>query len=221
MVPDQHYPPSVVSVPIVRYGIEMPPKLVSDEALTERISEVFRTEGYEGASISQLQRVSGLGRSSLYHRFPNGKEDMAVSILEATTSHFVTVIFADDQTSSASATSSRSVEQRLNQIGRRLTDFYRGGSLSCLLETLTLGTPTKRIADLCNQAMHTWIGAFAALSIESGHKPQAANERAIDAVAAIEGALVVARSTGSSDVFERTMRSLPERLLLPREQTTH
>lgn len=197
----------------------MPPKLVSDEALTERISEVFRTEGYEGASISQLQRVSGLGRSSLYHRFPNGKEDMAASVLEATTSHFVNVVFANEQPALTSQDKQNSPEKRLAQISHRLTEFYRAGSLACLLETLTLGTPTKQVAQLCKQAMNTWIGAFAALAVESGHDTQSAEVRSVDAVAAIEGALVVARATGSSDVFERTMQSLPQRLIYRENQS--
>ena len=45
------------------------------------LAEVFREHGYEGASLSLISKATGLGKGSLYHFFPGGKEEMAVAVL--------------------------------------------------------------------------------------------------------------------------------------------
>ena len=57
------------------------PALAKEEVVA-RLMKVFRREGYEGASLSRLSEATGLGRSSLYHHFPRGKEDMAAAVLD-------------------------------------------------------------------------------------------------------------------------------------------
>ncbi len=184
----------------------MPPKIISDDQLADRLLEVFRNKGFEGTSVSDLHEATGLGRSSLYHRFPNGKEDMAAAALETTIEHFSTVVFADRN-------QEWPAPKRLTSIIRALRVFYDEGRLPCLLETLSIGTPPEKIATLTRQAVKAWIETFKVLSIEGGVPPKKAEERATDAVAAIEGALVIARTTGSTDAFDRAMKALPNQLL--------
>ncbi|MGL5792847.1 MAG: TetR/AcrR family transcriptional regulator [Waterburya sp.] len=49
------------------------PKVDKDKAITA-IAELFREHGYHGTSYSQIIKTSGLGKGSLYHYFPGGKE---------------------------------------------------------------------------------------------------------------------------------------------------
>ena len=50
--------------------------------ITQTLFEVFRREGFDGASMSSIARATGLGRSSLYHYFPGGKHEMALTVLD-------------------------------------------------------------------------------------------------------------------------------------------
>jgi len=50
---------------------------ITDAQLTDALTDVFRTYGYEGATLSRISEATGLQRASLYHRFPGGKEAMA------------------------------------------------------------------------------------------------------------------------------------------------
>ncbi len=184
----------------------MPPKIISDDQLADRLLDVFRSKGFEGSSLSDLHDATGLGRSSLYHRFPNGKEDMAAAALERTIYHFSTVVFADRN-------QEWPAPRRLKSIIQALRVFYDEGRMPCLLETLSVGTPPEQIATLTQQAVKAWIETFKVLAIESGVPPKKAEERATDAVGAIEGALVIARTTGSTGAFDRAMKVLPNRLL--------
>src|ERR1700759_5744096 len=52
------------------------------EEILNRLFVVLRDHGYAGASLADLSRATGLGKSSLYHHFPRGKEQMAEAVLE-------------------------------------------------------------------------------------------------------------------------------------------
>ncbi len=172
----------------------------------DRLIEVFRQEGFEGASLARLQDASGLKRSSLYHRFPAGKNDMACAVVAEVTNRFGTTILA-------AASTDEPLEDRINEIGRNLVSFYDDGHLPCLLDTMSIGQPAGDLADLLEQAMTTWISVLAGLSRDAGHSRSDAQVRATDAVASIQGALVVARTTNNHNAFERAIALLPERLL--------
>jgi AcrR family transcriptional regulator len=45
------------------------------------IGEVFRTYGFAGASLARISEGTKLGKGSIYHFFPGGKEEMAEAVL--------------------------------------------------------------------------------------------------------------------------------------------
>ena len=57
---------------------------IEDDVLLDRLAETFKDVGYEGASLSVLSDATGLKKSSLYHRFPDGKAQMAQEVMAQT-----------------------------------------------------------------------------------------------------------------------------------------
>jgi len=55
----------------------MRPQKVNNTELVKGLLNVFRSKGYDGASLNDLAVASGLQKASLYHRFPNGKKEIA------------------------------------------------------------------------------------------------------------------------------------------------
>src|ERR1051325_4011529 len=106
----------------------MPASKVSDEVLMEKIAEVFRLYGYEGASIRLLSEAAGLERASLYHRFPGGKEEMAAAIIAQTCAWFEQNVFTPLRRGGA-------IRERLQCVASNLRDFYRRGTLRCVLDS--------------------------------------------------------------------------------------
>ena len=104
------------------------------------------------------------------------------------------------------------IAKRVERIATNLRDFYAGGTMPCLLEALSVEAVNETISANLAAAAEAWIGAFTAIAIEAGIPPRRARQRAEDAIANIEGALVLARVTGSTAAFERTMKSLPNTL---------
>lgn len=185
----------------------MAPRLVSDAQLYDRLLDLFRRTGFDGASLSRLQDATGLKRSSLYHRFPNGKDEMAVAVIDEAARRFETDILAPSRNTDLS------LDERVASIGERLNRFYDRGRLSCLLDTMSVGSAPDDVTTRVNAAMTTWIDTFARLSRDAGTSRTHAKQRATDAVAAIEGALVLARATGDPTAFRRAIATLPDRIL--------
>ncbi len=179
---------------------------IAEPDLLDRLTRVFRTHGYEGASLSKISEATGLQRASLYHRFPGGKAEMAEAVLkragEWLQAHALQPL-----------TESGPPEQRLRQMADKLDEFYEGGEQSCLLDALSFGVEEGAIRDHQRAAMKTWVDAIATMLRESGLSGRTAQERAEDAVIRIQGSLVMARATGDQMPFRRTLRNLPQELL--------
>ena len=57
------------------------------------LAELFRERGFDGASLSDIGERTGLGKGSLYHFFPGGKEEMATSVLDEIAGWFEEAVY--------------------------------------------------------------------------------------------------------------------------------
>jgi len=188
----------------------MPSIKVEPDPIIDRLTEVFRTVGYEGATLSKLSKATGLQRASLYHRFPGGKKEMAEAVLAQVSTWLDTHVLAP-------LTGSETPHARLQKMAMALDTFYAQGGTSCLLDALSFGEGSDLFHDHIRAAFAHWIEALAALVVESTGCPKAeARQRAEDAVLSIQGALVLARGTGNTQPFQRVLKKLPTLLLTER-----
>jgi TetR/AcrR family transcriptional repressor of lmrAB and yxaGH operons len=179
---------------------------VSDEELIQKISEVFRKHGYEGATMSRLSAATGLQRASLYHRYPGGKEQMvaaAANSIYAWFGQYVLAPLAQPEEPAA----------QLKVVCQRLREFYGDGRMPCVLESLSLPAGSEELRAALDSSLDAWLGAFEKLARKSGFSPSGARERAEQAIIEIEGSLVLARVKGETGPFLRTIRKLPKLLL--------
>jgi AcrR family transcriptional regulator len=184
----------------------MPAALLSRSEVIERLLAVMRREGYDGASLSTLSQATGLGRSSLYHHFPDGKDQMVAAVLghlEQVMEAHVLAPLQGDGTAAA----------RLRRMCAAVNAFYAGGRESCLLAALGVGAAAKPFHPRIRRILERWIAAIAATLRDGGVTRTAARTRAEDAVARIEGALVLAHGLGDRSAFSRALRALPGELL--------
>jgi TetR/AcrR family transcriptional repressor of lmrAB and yxaGH operons len=181
------------------------PSSSRDEVLS-RLMEVFREKGYDGASLSELSEATGLGKSSLYHYFPGGKEDMANQVLAHLADQLETALFEPLR-------SSRSPAKKVDQMLDAIVAFYDAGRKACLLERLCASVDSKRFRRPLGRAFATWIDAVEATCLEAGLTRAVARARAEDLVIRIEGALVVCAGIGDTGAFERTIRDLRKSVL--------
>ena len=185
-------------------GVHIKEQAIND-GLIEKITESFQAYGFEGTSLSAISKATGLIKASLYWRFPAGKEEMAEAALRSVDQQFSHHILKPIDETGPVAT-------RLAKVAKRLREFYGDGKRACLLDTLTLGGSPPAIQKHARLTLEFWISQFEKLGRESGLDNATARLAAEDAVAALEGGLVLARVSGDRDAFRRAVESLGERL---------
>ncbi len=182
---------------------------LSKDEIIQRIVAAFREHGYEGASLSILSQATGLGRSSLYHHFPNGKTDMAQAALDWVFASFETLVIAPLQQTQ------RTPMQRLQACAGGLAEFYADGARSCLLNIFSIGSASLLFhAQLCERTQ-ALMRLYGDIAQEVGISPTEAQRRGEQAVIGIQGSLVISRTLGSNEPFLRFLAQLPEQLLRP------
>lgn len=184
-----------------------PPPITTQarDAVAHSLAEVFRDVGYHGASMTQLATATGLGRASLYHRFPGGKTQMAQEAVEHVHRWF-------GATALAPLRESGPVAKRVRRMAAVLRAFYADGRKSCLFDTLSLEPGASVHQPVVRAAFDAWLRAMTNAAREAGLSPMVARQRAEDAIIRIEGALVLARISGDTGPFERTLAELPATL---------
>jgi TetR/AcrR family transcriptional repressor of lmrAB and yxaGH operons len=183
----------------------MPAALEAHEKaeIVNRLFVAFRDHGYEGASLADLSRVTGLGKSSLYHHFPRGKEQMAEAVLEHGKA-FIQSAVADV------ARSPEPMKARVQKIVSAFTELYAGGRNPCLLGRLSVSEIGPAGRSVAAEIFAIWMEAVADLARESGMPTVPARHFAEDWIARIQGALIIHAANGDCGPFERAMAQLLE-----------
>ena len=184
----------------------MPAALLSRDEVVERLMRVVRRRGYDGASLAELSKATGLGRSSLYHHFPDGKDDMVRAVLSRLEHELRESVF-DPLRRPGPA------RQRVDNMVKTLDAYYRGGREACVLGNLVLGTSRTRFWAELRAMFDEWIDALAAALADGGLSKPTARRRAEDAVMRIEGALILAGGMDDISLFGRMLKQLPGELL--------
>jgi AcrR family transcriptional regulator len=184
---------------------------VDDEALIASLSQVFRDVGYEGATLSMLEQATGLKKASLYHRFPAGKEQMAMEVLDAAGTWLESHVLS-------ALRGAAPPKARIDAMVKRLDQFYSGGKQACLLNMLSSsriqgGPFTKNI----RQMFELLTDALATVAKDAGADSRTARARAERVIMMLQGSLVLSRGVGSTRPFREFLKSVPSELLEPRE----
>ena len=166
-------------------------------ALIAKVAEVFREHGYEGASLTAIEAATGLGKGSLYHFFPNGKEQMAAEVVADISLWFEENLFTR-----------LAVEDHEASIGAMfdvVSDYFRSGRRVCLVGAMALSDGRDRFADLLRSYFARWVEALTQALLSAGMSIEGAAALAEEIVQGLQGAIVLARALDETAVFERAV----------------
>jgi TetR/AcrR family transcriptional regulator, lmrAB and yxaGH operons repressor len=186
----------------------MPAPLMSKDEVLDRLMDAFRDKGYEGASLSELSAATGLTKSSLYHYFPGGKEEMGEEVMAHLDRQLAATLYKPLE-------SSQSTAKKLAAMIDVIDAFYDGGRKACLLERMATAADRARFRRPLHHAFRIWMEAVETICIEAGLSKSVARARAEDFVVRVEGALVVCAGTDDYGVFARTLKDLRGSVLAP------
>jgi len=178
---------------------------------------LFRRNGYAATGTNEIVAVSGAPKGSLYHYFPGGKTEIAAAAVThagAVVSATLTALTAEHPTAAAA----------IRAYGVLLAGWFAksGYREGCPIATtiLELAPATEEVTAAGRQVYDDWVGIFAAALIRDGVGDNRAAALARTAIAAFQGALILARTAQNetavaettaeiANLFESVSRNVP------------
>ena len=180
--------------------------LAARPEIVAMLAEVFREQGFEGASLSAIGKATGLGKGSLYHFFPAGKEEMANAVLDQVGEWFEREVF-EPLASGA--------PEGLDRMFDTVDAYFRSGRRVCIVGAFALSQSRDRFARKIAVYFRRWAEALAAALAARGFGARKARARAEEIIAAIQGAIVLSRAVDDHGVFERVLERARRRARAP------
>lgn len=181
----------------------MPRSSVHRERLLQTAIRLFRQRGFAATGLAEILAGSGAPRGSLYHYFPGGKAQLGAEAVEAAGAAVTATLEGlRSRTAGADAFAEAYVALLVRSVE---ASGFRDG---CPIATVLLETAADEpaIATAGRRAFEAWCAVIASVYERDGVERQQAAERAMQFVALVEGALLLARVQGSAEPLRRIAR---------------
>src|ERR1700753_656361 len=187
------------------------------ETLVASITGLSQRRGVAGAGLNALLEDSGVARRTMYLNFPGGKAELVTEATRVAGQALSAVIRSADDGEDPIQAVRTFIDQWKAQL--RATELQPG----CPIVAAILGrSEAPAAAQAAAEAVADWRTILADRLVGSGVDTDNAQSLATLAIAAIEGAVIIALASGSTDALDDVVRHLAEviRLHLPagREQ---
>ena len=178
----------------------MDEKLPARERFLETSAGLFRRQGAAATGLKEIVRESGAPWGSLYHYFPEGKDQLIAETLARTGERYARLMeraFVDGDPPSTG------VLRYFNAAADNLagSDFADG----CAVGTVALeaANASERIRLVCAEVFATWRRVVADALAGSGIPDEKALDLATQFLIALEGALILSRAQRDDGVLRR------------------
>ncbi len=169
--------------------------------LIQRLGQVFRDRGYEGATLAQLAVAAGLSKASLYHHFPGGKAEMADALVRDAVTRAERLAFSR-------LSGPGTPEERLARFIAGFAEYLEQSGGTCLLGVLSLGSARETLGAGIAAQFQDWRSALAAVFEQAGQKPKRAARRASELLNALYGSQLVSALSNDPRHLTRTLKRL-------------
>lgn len=175
--------------------------------LADAMLDLIQAGGYSGTGLNAVVAHASAPKGSVYFHFPDGKEGLGVAAVELAAQQFAALIAETAEASAGPGETVRAAIGALTGLVAR-SDFRLGCPVSVV--TLEMGAENERLRSACAAAFASWIEPTAALLRAGGLGPGEARTLATVVVSSIEGAVIVARATRSTQPLDAAADVLAE-----------
>jgi AcrR family transcriptional regulator len=191
----------------------------SRERMVRSAASLIRSRGMSATSFSEVLAESGAPRGSIYHHFPEGKEQLAEDAIRWTSERVLTHLRAGN------AATASDVLQRFIAMWRQVV-VSSGGSAGCVVAGVAIDTDSREPGqiDVVRSTFRSWVKLLAEQLEAVGVPAARAAPIALATLAGMEGALILCRAEGNAKpldtVAEELMRLLPPETSRPSRSRT-
>ena len=190
------------------YLCTMRPQKILDTDMIAGLTKVFRDKGYEGASLNDLAEVTGLKKASLYHRFPNGKQEMAECVLNTIDQ------WVDNHIFFPLMDENKPAKLRVKDALKNIEILYDNGKETCVLRAFSMHGGLSLFEQQIKSGMDKWISAFNALGISLKLTSTQSQQNAIQTLIELQGSLIVTKGLADTNIFKNTLKNIEKRYLI-------
>jgi TetR/AcrR family transcriptional repressor of lmrAB and yxaGH operons len=168
-----------------------PAEASSRDAFIAATGRLLRRQGYDATGVNEIVAESGAPKGSLYFHFPGGKEELAVAAMlregGKLRAAIASVMGSSDNPGVALGHLVDALAHGLESSG------YQNG---CPIATVTLETASRSpaVQNAAAAVFDSWIESLDQRLLAGGLDAGTARRRAVLVLAAIEGALILARA---------------------------
>lgn len=167
--------------------------------LIEAALLLFRRHGYHGVGVSEILALSGISKGSLYHHFPDGKQELGVAVVQSIAAR-MRAMFEQSR--------SPTTELLLRRVGTKLSRWMQrtGDDTLAMLASFVVeshGVPALRQAvRAAYEELEQWLQCRLQAD---GFDKATALERAQLAIALFEGGGMLSQAHGQPQQFARAV----------------
>jgi AcrR family transcriptional regulator len=171
------------------------------ERLLRAGERLFRAQGYSGTGLKQLAAEAQAPWSSMYHFFPDGKEQLAEEVIRYGGELYAQMIrqcFAAYPDPRDAVAAMFSGEAKI----LRSSGFRNGCPVASV--ALDVASTTDKVRKPCAEVFGSWIDTLAEGIAATGMAEETATDLASYILAALEGAIILSRTSKSVKPLEQT-----------------
>jgi TetR/AcrR family transcriptional regulator, lmrAB and yxaGH operons repressor len=165
------------------------------DSLVRTAMRLFRQQGYASTGLQQVLGESGAPKGSLYHYFPGGKEELGEASVRLAAKLIAEML---SEHAARHKSSAAFVKAYCSTMAKWMeeSDFRSGCPIATTMLETAPQSPELTRAGV--EALDQWITVIAAVFAADGTSMSKARTKAQTLIAAMEGALLVARVRQSS-----------------------
>jgi TetR/AcrR family transcriptional regulator, lmrAB and yxaGH operons repressor len=164
-------------------------------------ARLLAERGLQETSFSEVLELTGAPRGSIYHHFPDGKDQLVAAAIDLAGAHAIALVNRAEGSSATDVTT--------HFIGMWREVLVRSNfTAGCSVLAVTIATDSPDLLDHAATVFRTWRLRLAELLQQGGlGEPDAARFAAI-LIAGTEGAVVLSRAEQSMEPFELVAEQL-------------
>lgn len=170
-------------------------------------ARLLAERGLQETSFSEVLQLTGAPRGSIYHHFPDGKDQLVASAIDLAGSNAIALI------ERSRGQSAENVTAHFVGLWREVlvrSEFKAG----CSVLAVTIATDSSDLLDHAATVFRAWRERLADLLVEGGLTDRDAARFAAILIAGTEGAVVLSRAEQSMEPFELVAEQLSSQVAM-------
>ncbi len=169
------------------------------DQIIETTCDLLELQGYHATGLNQIIKESGSPKGSLYYYFPGGKEELTAEALQRVGGIVLNRIRENLAAVDDAVEAVRGFMLNI-ALNVESSGFRAGGPITTV--AMETASSSDRLREECQHIYAGWQAAFADRLVQGGYTPERAQRLSALIIGAIEGGIILCRTSRSRTPLE-------------------